>query len=63
MAYEIDSKAGLIGYYEGTLKITLEYLESIPQKKRSHEAEMSIERIKRSLERGDEIWQKVKGRE
>lgn len=63
MSDTIQSKAGLIGYYEGTIKYTLRYLQEIPEKDRNWEVKNAIELLERSLERGDEIWQRVKGGE
>lgn len=63
MLDSIQSKAGLIGYYEGTLKTTLRYLESTPPKDRSWETKHTIEMLKKVLAGGEEVWQRVKGRE
>lgn len=63
MLDSIQSKAGLIGYYEGTLKSTLRYLESTPAKDRTWETKHAIEMLKKVLVEGDAIWQRVKGGE
>jgi hypothetical protein len=63
MLDSIQSKAGLIGYYEGTLKTTLRYLESTPAKDRSWETKHAIEMLKKVLAEGEEIWLRVRGGE
>lgn len=59
----IQSKAGLIGYYEGTIKTTLRYLQETPKKDMNWEIMNAIALLEKSLERGDEVWQRVKGKE
>jgi hypothetical protein len=59
----IQTKAGLIGYYEGSIKSTLRYLQETPEKKRSWELKNAIALLEKSLESGEEIWQRVKGKE
>ena len=59
----IQSKAGLIGYYEGTIKTTLRTLRQIPEEQRSWDIKSTIEQLERTLEQGDEVWLRVRGRE
>jgi hypothetical protein len=61
MLDSIQSKAGLIGYYEGTLKITLRYLETIPAKDRTWETKHAMEMLKKTLAEGEEVWLRVRG--
>lgn len=62
MNIEITSKAGLIGFYEGSLKGLSHRLEIM--KPTSPEMSYQIERIQaciiQIIKEGDEIWEKVK---
>lgn len=57
----IASKAGLIGYYEGSMKSIVNNLKSIPENKRSWEVKTAIQTLERVLNDGAELWDKVKG--
>jgi hypothetical protein len=59
----IQSKAGLVGYYEGSIKYTLSYLRAMPEKDKTWEVKCVIEALERSLANGGEIWERVKGGE
>jgi hypothetical protein len=63
MLDSIQSKAGLIGYYEGTIKYTLRYLQAIPEKDKCWEVKNAIELLEKSLASGQEIWLEVRGKE
>ena len=57
----IDSKAGLIGFYEGTIKFTLRTLKDMPEKDKTPEIKGIISGLEVNLKEGDEAWQVVKG--
>jgi hypothetical protein len=57
----IDSKAGLIGFYEGTIKFVLRTLKDMPEKDKTPEIKGIISGLEVNLKEGDEAWQVVKG--
>ena len=57
---EVQSKAGLIGYYEGTVKGCLRILQSIPEEKQTSEVKTVINSMEELLEAADYLWEKVK---
>lgn len=57
----IHSKAGLIGYYEGTIKFTLQVLKAMPEKDKTLEIKGLISGLEENLKEGEEAWQQVKG--
>ena len=61
MINSITSKAGLIGYYEGSIKSIINTLKSIPENKRSWEVKTAIQTLEVILKDGAELWDKVKG--
>lgn len=61
MSNLVTSKAGLIGFYEGSMKSVLIELKAIPEKQRSWEVKIAIQTLEDVLKDGAELWEKVKG--
>jgi hypothetical protein len=57
----INSKAGLIGYYEGTISSTLHTLQNLPEDKKDLVIQALITTLEGVLQEGEEAWQRVKG--
>jgi hypothetical protein len=57
----INSKAGLIGYYEGTISSTLHFLQNLPEDEKTLVIKSLITTLEGALQTGDEAWERVKG--
>jgi hypothetical protein len=57
----IDSKAGLIGYYEGTISSTLHTLQNLPEDKKTLVIKSLIRTLEGVLQKGEETWERVRG--
>jgi hypothetical protein len=57
----INSKAGLIGYYEGTISSTLHTLQNLPEDKKTLVIKSLIRTLEGVLQKGEETWERVRG--
>lgn len=57
----INSKAGLIGYYEGTISSTLHFLQNLPEDEKTLVIKSLIITLEGVLQMGEETWERVKG--
>jgi hypothetical protein len=56
----ITSTSGLVGYYQGSMKAFLSYLEEMNKVKQDQQIENVIIGMKETLREGEEIWENVK---
>ena len=60
MLESITSKAGLIGYLEGSLKVISAILSSKPEEERTYEEKRVLAQVTEALKTSNEAWLKVK---
>ena len=61
MSYVIESKAGLIGYLQGSMKAVLNNLKATPEREQTWEVKSAIKTLENTLRESEEIWVRVKG--
>ena len=63
----IQSKAGLIGYLQGSIRGTVSTIKHMLESKEATKGELeyclkiTLDRLTKSLDESEEIWEKVKG--
>ena len=60
MKENITSKAGLVGWLQGSIKGTLTTLKTQEEENRSYEVKTAIRYLEQALKESDEIWERVK---
>lgn len=66
MSYSIETKAGLIGYLQGSISGTVRTVKTIVESKSSskeqleHYLKVTLDQLQRALTESEKIWQEVK---